>query len=90
MLRSYRERRMQVFITARDGEPVVTPVVRAWIAEEVKALLAIEAGRTLGELLEEAGLAATARAMLVPRVDTHAAQVVATDAFAEWLGDLVG
>jgi hypothetical protein len=66
------------------------PVVRAWIADEVKALLAIEAGRTLGELLEEAGLAATARAMLVPRVDTHAAQVVASDAFAEWLGDLVG
>ena len=55
----------------------------------MKALLEIEAGRTLRMLLEEAGMLNAVRESLLTHVNVHAEQVVKTDAFAAWLSDLL-
>jgi len=65
------------------------PEVPAWIEGEVKALLEIEAGRTLRMLLDEAGMLDAVRESLLTHVNVHAEQVVKTDAFAAWLSDLL-
>lgn len=62
---------------------------RAVLAEEVRAVLAVDGDRPVRDLLDEAGLLDRSMAQLLERADGIAAATVETDAFAAWIQELV-
>ncbi|MDD9934983.1 MAG: hypothetical protein OXT09_15335 [Myxococcales bacterium] len=64
-------------------------LVRALLRGEIAAWLELEGARTLGELLEEAGLRAQVRTLAVERGHAAAAELFRSTAFASWLEQLL-
>ena len=57
--------------------------------QEIAAFLAVEGQRTLGEVLDEAGLLAQGRAAALRVLDEPARALFASDTFAEWVEELL-
>ncbi len=61
----------------------------AVLREEIAAALAVVGARSVGELLEEAGLRDRVRADLLAHGEPIAKRFFAAPAFAHWLGELL-
>jgi hypothetical protein len=72
-----------VSFAARSG------FVQEIVERELSEWMLAHGDRTLGELLQEYGLMADIRPLLVHRIETVAAGVIATPAFAQWIEGLL-
>ena len=62
---------------------------RSCLEGELRAWLELEGQRSLAELLDEAGIGEEARALAVERADAAARELVTSEAFREWLDELL-
>ena len=65
------------------------PFVGRALREEIDAWLAADGNRSVGDLLGEMGLLAPVRGHSLERADSLARELFASDAFAQWLAELL-